>query len=523
MVAFILIGLYVILALVKINYPGVHYDEILFGNAALGMTDNVFIEFKIGRLPVLLMPYIGALKAYLYYPIFQFFGVSAYSIRIPVILATACALFILYRSVVLYFNDRTARLSLLLLAIDPSFVAQTRYDVGPTVIEFFLKAVALYFFARLIRSRSGKHFALLYLVLMLGLFNKLNFIWFINSFYGALVVLYWRQLKESLNNQTPSSFVCRFVLFLLSYALLAGYFFFINISYDLFQPLSLGELKSRLINLLVQMKAIITGENFFEYALGNIHIVWNDVFFAGIVLIILGGTVFYIVSKNTLPEKKSFYFIGFLLLTTLLQVFLTKQAGSIWHYFNVYPALPIIVSCSLLALDGLFPLGKRKSWIMGIIIIIIAHHLYLNYRYIQSYDGAVKNVSWSKKIYTLIEFTRNDPHQFASIDWGIHAQLSAFNHLPNKYIELSFALRDMRDSEENKAWLASELLGPQGNRHLIAHAEENTYFSEARSNLWRIAKERDFHFNVVQVIADDNGKVIFEIYAPRTKGSLPTH
>ncbi|MFZ2087670.1 MAG: hypothetical protein WAU47_03765, partial [Desulfobaccales bacterium] len=82
----ILILIYLFLTLAKINHPGVQYDEILFGNAAVGMVDNSFVVFKIGNFPIMLMSYMGALKAYLFYPIFKIFGVSVYSIRIPMII-----------------------------------------------------------------------------------------------------------------------------------------------------------------------------------------------------------------------------------------------------------------------------------------------------------------------------------------------------------------------------------------------------------------------------------------------------
>ena len=73
----ILLILYVIIASSHIRYPGLHYDEMAFVNAALGGIDDTFIVEKIGSFPVYICTYIGALKAYLYFPIFALFGVSA--------------------------------------------------------------------------------------------------------------------------------------------------------------------------------------------------------------------------------------------------------------------------------------------------------------------------------------------------------------------------------------------------------------------------------------------------------------
>ena len=54
-----IISIYYFLSFVKIGFPGVHYDEILFGNAAIGMIDDTFVRVKIGNIPIFLMPYMG--------------------------------------------------------------------------------------------------------------------------------------------------------------------------------------------------------------------------------------------------------------------------------------------------------------------------------------------------------------------------------------------------------------------------------------------------------------------------------
>ena len=71
--AFLAIAIYLICSLSYIDKPGLYYDETLFVNVALGNEDGSFIDLEapIGpyRIPVMLMPYIGALKSYFYFPI----------------------------------------------------------------------------------------------------------------------------------------------------------------------------------------------------------------------------------------------------------------------------------------------------------------------------------------------------------------------------------------------------------------------------------------------------------------------
>src|SRR3954465_8078858 len=87
---------YLLAALPHLRFPGIEYDEILFGNAALGPIDGMYVTAKIGPVPLLLMEYIGALKAWLFMPIFALCGVSPETIRIPMLLLSAGTLVLVY-------------------------------------------------------------------------------------------------------------------------------------------------------------------------------------------------------------------------------------------------------------------------------------------------------------------------------------------------------------------------------------------------------------------------------------------
>src|SRR4029453_11005056 len=71
-------------ALAPLEQPGLEYDETIFVNAALGDIDGTFVEWSIPffgrRLPVMLMTYVGALKSWLYAPVFAVAGTGAAAI-----------------------------------------------------------------------------------------------------------------------------------------------------------------------------------------------------------------------------------------------------------------------------------------------------------------------------------------------------------------------------------------------------------------------------------------------------------
>jgi len=62
--------------------PEIYYVELLFVSAAMGRHEAFQMPYRswLG-LPIMIFPYIGALKAWIYAPIFRLFGVSALTIR----------------------------------------------------------------------------------------------------------------------------------------------------------------------------------------------------------------------------------------------------------------------------------------------------------------------------------------------------------------------------------------------------------------------------------------------------------
>jgi 4-amino-4-deoxy-L-arabinose transferase-like glycosyltransferase len=135
--------IFIILAAYRIQLPGLYYDEVNFVNAAQGAPDNTFIYAKLGPIPLLIMPYLGALKAWIYAPIFYLFKVSPLTIRLPVILLAAVTLLILYRAVRHTIGALWDAIVVSIMAVDPANLFLSRLDWGPTVLMHFFQALIL--------------------------------------------------------------------------------------------------------------------------------------------------------------------------------------------------------------------------------------------------------------------------------------------------------------------------------------------------------------------------------------------
>src|SRR6266581_1828643 len=111
---------FIFLASYRIELPGLYYDEVAFVNAAQGAPDNTFIYMRLGPVPLLVFPFIGALKAWIYTPIFRLFGVSALTIRLPVILIAAVTLLIFYQLMRAKLGAIWAAVAVWIMAVDPA-------------------------------------------------------------------------------------------------------------------------------------------------------------------------------------------------------------------------------------------------------------------------------------------------------------------------------------------------------------------------------------------------------------------
>src|SRR5262249_28705282 len=179
---------YAALALAGLNRPGLNYDEVMFANAALGGYDPSFIPVRLGPLPLMVFPYLGALKAWLFWPIFALVPINAWTVRLPMVAVGVATLLLSACAATRLFDGTVAVVCIWLLALDPSFIFMGAFDWGPVGIALLLRAASLCLFASWCENGSKSRLFALGGVLLLGIFDKLNFVWFANGILAAALV-----------------------------------------------------------------------------------------------------------------------------------------------------------------------------------------------------------------------------------------------------------------------------------------------------------------------------------------------
>lgn len=199
-VTFAVLG-FVALGCLWIDSPGLQYDETLFVAASYPNPQRGgagYIEIFGHPVCLMVLPYLGSLKGWLYRLIFEFAPPSAAAVRLPVVFVGAFTLLLLFWFARHVFDARTGAIAVVLAASDPAFFFTTRLDWGPVVIQrlCWLGGCLL-----LLEWRERPAAARLFAASALfgvGVFDKLTFVWILAALLIAGLLVFPRELAASL-------------------------------------------------------------------------------------------------------------------------------------------------------------------------------------------------------------------------------------------------------------------------------------------------------------------------------------
>lgn len=493
------ISVYFLLSVIKIQYPGVNNDQLMFVNTATFNPDNFFLWKSWHGIPMMVFPYIGALKSYLYMPIFHFFGVNILSIRLPQIILICITWWILYKALSIAFNKKVALVTILFLSLDPSIIAYSKIDQGPTVLEFFFKILAVCLFFLFVSTKKKIYFLGIFPVLALGIFNKLNFIWFVNAFMVSTVFLYWPEIYKEFKRFGR---LAPFVIVAGGYFMLAKLFLRISkevtLSYkDFTDPVAFSNLFNNLQIFYNNLFNIINGNILFKTMYGKDPTELGGYFSTFIFLLLFAG-MGYAVIKHKLSKHHLFFIsvIGF----TIFQLLLTKKAISAWHALAIYPFFTAVLALSILQI-------KRIANFL--IVSIVVYEILVNLSYISQYSKPTKAIAYSSSIYSLIDFAKGSNAKFICLDVDICNQLLSFNQGVNKYKEPFFYLDP---PTYNYSFIKLNDTFSKPNDYLfVAHGDLQSHFPELKKQFFSYLAGRGINYKRIKELKD--GEVTaFEVY-----------
>lgn len=211
---------YLFFGLAWISLPGLEADEVLFIAVWYRNTPSNFFadQFHVfgTNFATMMGQYLGTFKGCLW-SLFFLLGRSVYTTRIPAVLLGGATLALFYCWVRRWYSRPTALVALLLAATDPGYIATSRLDWGPVVLQRFLMMAGIFAgtswaLDRQRRVRWDYRLAVSGFCFGLALWDKATFAWFLIALTVTLLVLFPRETARRLRPFAVSVFLLMFCL-----------------------------------------------------------------------------------------------------------------------------------------------------------------------------------------------------------------------------------------------------------------------------------------------------------------------
>jgi 4-amino-4-deoxy-L-arabinose transferase-like glycosyltransferase len=426
-----------------ISNPGLEYDELLFVNGALGAPYHYqgFIYHEAWGIPTMLMAYIGALKAWLYYPIFTIFGVSVDSIRLPAVLAGTVVLLLAVRLIYRLFGSWAAAVVAVLLGTDPAYGALARTDWGPIVLSSLFRIAALLFYFAFLRQRSVRYLWLLSATLLLGLYNKLDYGWFIVAFVVAATVVHHRELWEIAHRRLVAVLSPIAIFAVLGVVAL---FVLVLPAERVPLPGSHASLGDRISEVSRLFRGTFNGAAVYDNMTGSFlrHATLIGWLIPYILIASAIVAVWYLLRGRRRPSSDvlrnvaattTFFLILFVVMA--VGIVLTRQATGAWHVMLLWPLSAFLLVCLLMTATQIPIVRLSRAVVATVLVAIIALTLTqvrTTAEYVDAYRSSRQwGPFWSTEIYAAARtISRAAPRvqSVITVDWGLGTQIFALGN-----------------------------------------------------------------------------------------------
>jgi len=510
---------FVLLASHRIDLPGLYMDEVDFVNAARGGPDNNMIYMRLGSVPLLIMPYLGALKGWIYAPVFWLFGVSALTIRLPAILIAGVTLLIFFQLLKSHVGVVWAIIAIWLMAVDPAALFPSRLDWGPTVLmHFFQAAILALWFSYRDKPKLWK-LVLICICAGLGFFDKFNFIWLILAFILGIALCYPDSLKNLWVSCSKFARAVTGILVLVGVG--ATLFLILPILHLHAASLPPMNLEAKWTGLLTALSGEAVAYFIFETSSWIISFVpfWLIVTDCCLAL----ACLFFLGQKAEARENRRHGF--FLLLISFLifvQILVTPQAGGPHHYSMIFP-LPLLAFIFLAQPLYRQLAAKNVQRFVALLLVCAAFCVFtVNLYNLGGYLFRLRanshyNARSSPEIYSLSQYiNEHGPgvQRVISVDWGLHNQLHALapRKLQRRMRDCWPFFQQMENENQESQVAALNSIFPEGKSLALTFAATKETFPETRRNfLAALATHPEIKSRLVKDFWSA-GERIYEVY-----------
>jgi len=525
--------LFILISLAFIPQAGIQNDEALFASGIyqqMGIAQGVKIFGH--RIPVMLISYLGALKSWLYAPIFRLWKPSAFSLRVPVILAAGGTIWLFWSLLRRIAGDRAANTGAALLASDTLFLITSCFDWGPVVLQHLLLVSGALCLVRFHHELAPTFLAGGFFLFGLALWDKALFVWILIGMAIAAALVLSRELCKSLNLRN-------LIMASTAFCLGAAPLIFYNVSF----PLETFRSNTGFDSAEVPAKTRVLLNTFSGIALlgyiprndaaghprdphgmiENISIRISDLTvgrttgFLGYAL--LAAALLFPLLWRT-PARKPMAFAVIAMAAAWIQMLYAKGAGgSVHHAILLWPFPALFVAVAFAeASRRIGPVGTPL--LAAVLVYLVGANALVTNEY---FSRQVRNGGgevWTDAIYPLSDSLRRvKAHTIYINDWGILDVLRLLNRgkLPLR-VGSDPLSKPQLDADDKRIVLARM---SEAESIFVGHTDAAEQFAGVNARLRALAAEGGYRREMLAEIADRNGRPIFEVFRFERDGLRP--
>ncbi len=521
-----------------IPLAGFQTDEVMF---ASGIHDPGSIPYSVKafdkKLPLMLMPYMGALKTWLYAPILAVCRPSAYSVRIPVLLVGSITIWLLFLFMRRTVGDWAAVIGTALLATDPNFLLTTCFDWGPVALQHFFLVAGVLLLLTGGRVQSPSRLALAFFLFGLGIWDKVVFAWPLIALVVAFTIVFPRSAASAFNRRRVTLAARWFCLGCLPLLI-----------YNIARPLSTlctkvwvpGSLLSqfRFLRLTFEGNLLFGWLTFMDagphpvMAHGMLRdaCAWlstafrhsqHTLLWPAFLTALLITPILWFTQRRALPESAALPAHKCLLVAIIamilfwaLMVYPYNGAGGLQHTILLWPLPQFIIGTAFAGISCRFRRLAALAVNMVVAVLLLVNLLVIN-EYYEELATKGPAVQWTDASYPLADtLDRLTPRHVVLTDWGLLNTIRLLDRGKLDLVDLSSLLNNRRpfsagDETILRYWLS------QAGTIFVGHTAGDEILPGVNANLAALTRDTKYEKELLDVAYDRNGRAILEVFGFR--------
>lgn len=516
-------ALFALMGLPFLNLAGLHDDAsyelaCFYGCGAPAFKAKMFHHWE----PVMVIQYLGALKAWLYQPILKWFTLTPFVLRLPFLFAGAASVWLFFAILDRVSGRRAAIAGALLLTTDASFLLATCYDFGPVALLHLFLLAGIFLLLRFEETRDSKYLALAFFLFGLGLWHKALFVWMLGGLGAATLAVFPRRVVALI---TPARVALAALCFCVgAYPLIyynkvtkgatlrtgnvmegAAPFSqkLLHLKITLDSSVLFGWLTEDLQPETVVAPAGVAGKLSVGLAdaTGNLRSNWMLYAFAASCLLV--PWLWF-----TPARRKALVALIYLAVAWGLMVALPNTGAALHHVILLWPFPHFLIAVAgAQAYDRFAKYGARAALTIVLAALVGCNALVVDHYYADLVTHGT-TVIWTDAVDPLFRYLSSlEGQRVVTVDWGYEATLCLLSKGKMPMQDISYAL--LNPSPSDVTSIRSLMERPDA--VFVDHMPDGAQFEGVSERLERIAAEGGYVKRVIRIIRDRNGRARFEI------------